>query len=88
MKIQTALAFALFTLVPAAASAETQDEQNACMNDAFSVCGHAIPDRDRVAACLAQNINRISMPCRTVMLRYSKPTAAPVIATRAKVSVR
>jgi hypothetical protein len=93
MKIQTALAqtvlaFVLFTLAPVAASAETQDEQNACMNDAFSVCGHAIPDRDRVAACLAQNINRISMPCRTVMLRYSKPTAAPVIATRAKVSVR
>ena len=33
---------------PLAASAETQDEQNACMNDAFNVCGHAIPDRDRV----------------------------------------
>ena len=88
MKIQIAFALALSTLVPAAASAETQDEQNACMNDAFSVCGHAIPDRDRVATCLAQNLNRISMPCRTVMLRYSKPTNAPVIATRARMSTR
>ncbi len=87
-KTQVALAFALFCFVPAAASAETQDEQNACMSDAFSVCGHAIPDRDRVAACLAQNINRISMSCRTVMLRYSKPTNAPVIATRARMSTR
>ena len=88
MKIQTALALVLFTFTPVAASAETQDEQNACMGDAFSVCGHAIPDRDRVAACLAQNINRISMPCRTVMLRYSKPTSAPVVATRARMSTR
>jgi hypothetical protein len=88
MKIQTAIALVFFTLIPAAASAETQDEQSACMGDAFSVCGHAIPDRDRVAACLAQNINRISMPCRTVMLRYSKPANTPVIATRAKVSAR
>jgi hypothetical protein len=93
MKIQTALALSssltFFALVPtAASSAEAQDEQNACMGDAFSVCGHAIPDRDRVAACLARNINRISMPCRTVMLRYSKPTNPPMIATRAKLSTR
>jgi hypothetical protein len=70
MKIHTALASRFSLSLPAAASAETQDEQNACMNDAFSVCGHAIPDRDRVAACLAQNINRISAACRTVMQRY------------------
>ena len=37
------------------------------------------------AACLAQNINRISVACRTVMQRYSKPTAT---ATRAKLSAR
>jgi len=84
MKIRIALALVFFTLVPAAASAETQDEQNACMNDAFNICGHAIPDRDRVAACLAQNMNRISVACRTVMQRYPKPMTA----TRAKLSAR
>ena len=87
MKIQTAataFALAFFTLVPAPASAETPDEQNACMSDAFNVCGHAIPDRDRVAACLSQNINRISIACRTVMQRYPKPMTA----TRAKLSTR
>ena len=64
--------------------AETQDEQNACMNDAFSVCGQAIPDRDRVAACLAQNIKRISPACRTVMLRYPEAlgVARPNMSTR------
>jgi len=73
MKFQIALAFAFLSLAPVAATAQSQDEQQACMNDAFGVCGHAIPDRDRVAACLAQNISRISSGCRTVMLRYSKP---------------
>jgi hypothetical protein len=82
MRVQIALAFAFLALVSVAASAETQDEQQACMNDAFSVCGHAIPDRDRVGACLAQNLNRISSACRTVMLRYSKPAPA----TRARIS--
>ena len=88
MKIQTALALVFFTLVPVTASAETPDEQNACMGDAFTICGHAIPDRDRIAACLAQNMNRISVACRTVMQRYSKPTNTPMRATRARLSTR
>ena len=83
MKIKLAIVLALFALAPVAASAETQDEQNACMNDAFNVCGEAIPDRDRVAACLARNIKRISPACRTVMNRYSKGSPA-----RTKVSAR
>lgn len=83
MKIKTAVALAFVALVPAAASAESQDEQNACMNDAFTVCSAAIPDRDRVAACLAKNIKIISAPCRTVMNRYSKQHAV-----RTKLSAR
>ena len=88
MKIQFALAFAFLALAPVAASAETQDEQNACMNDAFSVCGHAIPDRDRVGACLAQNINRISGACRTVMQRYARPSQPTVAARQSAAATR
>jgi hypothetical protein len=84
MKIPVALAFAFIALAPVAASAESQDEQSACMNDAFTICGHAIPNRERVGACLAENIKRISPACRTVMLRYSKPMAP----TRARLSER
>jgi hypothetical protein len=84
MKAQAALALAFLALAPLAATAETQEEQNACMNDAFNICGHAIPDRDRVGACLAQNIKRISSACRTVMLRYQKPAAT----ARSKLSAR
>ncbi len=84
MRIQFAIAVAFIALAPVGASAaETQDEQNACMNDAFNVCGHAIPDRDRVAACLSKNIRKISPACRTVMQRYPKPTST---ANRAKLT--
>jgi hypothetical protein len=75
MKSHFALTLALVAFISAPALAQSQNEQNACMNDAFTVCGDAIPDRDRVAACLAQNINRISPACRTVMARYPRPGA-------------
>ena len=78
MKSHLALTLALVVFLPTAALAQSQDEQNACMNDAFQVCGHAIPDRDRVAACLSENFNRISMPCRQVMRRYSNTTPSQV----------
>jgi hypothetical protein len=77
MTSRIAILLFCLSLVPiGAASAETYEERQACMNDAFSVCGHAIPDRDRVAACLAQNLNRISIACRTVMVRYLRPSPA------------
>jgi hypothetical protein len=75
MKVQFALALAFLAFAPLPAAAETPEEQQACMNDAFAVCGYAIPDRDRVAACLWQNVDRISVACRTVMLRYNKPAS-------------
>jgi hypothetical protein len=77
MKAPVALAVLVLACTPIAATAESQDDQMACMSDAFSICSHAIPDRDRVAACLSQNINRISPACRSVMARYSKPAPSP-----------
>ena len=77
MKIRFVLAFALLPFAPSGVMAASQEEQNACMGDAFSVCGHEIPNRDRVAACLASNLNRISPACRTVMMRHQKSTPRP-----------
>jgi hypothetical protein len=93
MKFQIALAAAFLALAPVTATAETQEEQQACMNDAFNVCGDAIPDRGRVAACLAHNINRISSACRTVMQRYqqqetSMAKATPVMAKATPIKSR
>jgi hypothetical protein len=80
MKSHLALAFAatlaLIALTPAASLAQSQEEQQACTNDAFQFCGHAIPDRDRVAGCLSDNFNRISIACRAVMQRYSNASSS------------
>lgn len=83
MRFQIALAFACLVVAPAAALAETPEERQACMDDAFNVCGHAIPDRDRVESCLYENKTRVSPACRAVLTRYSKPatTTARVKAT-------
>jgi hypothetical protein len=57
-------------LLPGAARAEaTAAERSACQQDAFRVCSHAIPDRDRVRSCLRQNIRRISSLCRGALQR-------------------
>jgi hypothetical protein len=88
MKIQIGLALAFLVIAPAAATAQTQEDQQACMNDAFGVCGAHIPDRDRVAACLAQNINRISPACRAVILRGQTPAAAAPVTSKAPINIK
>ncbi len=47
-----------------------QDDQNACMNDAMTVCSQFIPDRSRVAGCLISNRARISAPCRAQLAHW------------------
>jgi hypothetical protein len=81
MRILAALALTFLALAPAAAATETPEERQACTDDAYNFCGHEIPDRDRVAACLSRNLRRISAACRTVMLRHAKPAAEPAART-------
>jgi hypothetical protein len=80
MKIRTTLALALFclALAPIAATAGEQEDLQACMNDAMTVCSQFIPDRGRVASCLYSNRSRISVACRMVLARYNQPGVSPV----------
>jgi hypothetical protein len=59
----------------ASAKAESRDERNACISDAFSVCSSEIPDRHAVYLCLWQNRHRLSQTCRTVMNNHPPPVA-------------
>jgi hypothetical protein len=71
MKIGSVLPLALFclALVPVSAKAVEDDEgRRACMNDALTVCAQFIPDRERIASCLISNRERISAPCRTLLM--------------------
>ena len=79
MKIHhTIIAFSLVctALVPVAARADAQQDQQACMSDAMSVCGQFIPDRERVAACLISNKSKVSAACRSALSRFNPKTAA------------
>jgi hypothetical protein len=78
MKIRATLALALFcvALAPIAATAGEQEDQQACMNDAMTVCSQFIPDRGRVGSCLYANRSRISVACRMVLARYNQPVVS------------
>ena len=83
MKYRIALALVFVTVASFGASADTPEERNACMGDAFKVCGHAIPSRERVIACLYDNKSSISTACREVLTRKPRPdtSAARIKAT-------
>jgi hypothetical protein len=70
-------AVALLALSSEIARPETQEEREACTGDAFRVCFGAIPDRDRVYACLVQNVDRLSNACRIVIARSIPEPANP-----------
>lgn len=50
--------------------------QQACMQDAMSVCAAFIPDRERVASCLISNRARISPACRSALTHFDPRTAS------------
>jgi hypothetical protein len=65
-----AVLFLCFVPALASAPARAQDDHYACMNDAMTVCGQYIPDRERVAHCLMANRSRVSPACRVALKRF------------------
>jgi hypothetical protein len=45
----------------------TDAEQRACTPDVFRLCAEAIPDEERIVACLKRKKARLSRACRKVM---------------------
>jgi hypothetical protein len=80
MRKQIALAIVLALGASTAALAATQEEEQACTNDAFQYCQNFIPDRNRVFTCLVENRNQISVPCHMAMAPYLPPE--PVVALK------
>jgi hypothetical protein len=92
-RIALALVFAA-GLLATPAFAQSQQEQQLCMNDAFKVCGHTIPDRNRTIACMVQNKSRLSSGCQMVMDKYATQSntqtasATPAPAPAPRMTVR
>ena len=51
-------------LLPTAGWAYTAEQQQACMGDAFSLCGSEIPDVQRTTACMVRKQAELSPGCR------------------------
>jgi hypothetical protein len=75
IQIAIALTAAALALAPLAVQAQ-QDGRQACMQDAFALCGQFIPDHERVGACLFANMSRISPACRDLVKHFRPRTAA------------
>jgi hypothetical protein len=74
------------SLLANAAHAYTPEEQQACSPDAFRLCGDAIPDVDRVTACMIRKKSELSPGCR-VYFRSPEPVAAPAMIARRPVRI-
>jgi hypothetical protein len=70
-------------MLSTAAIAQTAEEQNLCMNDAFRVCSHTIPDRGRTVACMVENKSKLSSACQMVMAKYATTATATAYAAPA-----
>ena len=77
MRLTLAIALTVSAL-STAAFAQSAEDQQACMNDAFRVCSATIPDRARTTACMIQKKAQLSSACQAVMAKYAPPEAAPV----------
>jgi hypothetical protein len=81
------LAVALsISLLSSAAQAYTPEQQQACTPDAFRLCGDAIPDVDRVTACMIRNKSQLSPGCRA-FFRPAEPEAVAPVAVRKPVRI-
>src|SRR3954469_15581306 len=88
MHIRLTLALAFTAgLLSTAAGAQSSEDQQACMNDAFRVCSATIPDRARTTACMVQNKSQLSAACQVVMDKYAPATTATAYAAPAAAAI-
>jgi hypothetical protein len=67
---------ALALAASAAAMAQSSEDEMACKDDAFRVCGQTIPDRERTFQCMIANRDVLSPACRAVIARSLPPEPA------------
>ncbi|WP_213287952.1 hypothetical protein [Bradyrhizobium sp. sGM-13] len=63
-----ALAFAV-TALSARPSLAFSEAQQMCTGDAMRLCGHEVPNVQRITACMVRNRAHVSPGCRAVMER-------------------
>jgi hypothetical protein len=64
-----AIAFAATTLSVRPNPAFSSEAQQMCTGDAMRLCGHEVPNVQRITACMVRNRAQVSPGCRAVMDR-------------------
>ena len=68
-----ALLFAIACAATAVSASPTlafsSEAQQMCTGDAMRLCGHEVPNIQRITACMARNRAQVSPGCRAVMDR-------------------
>ena len=64
-----AAAFAATALSASPGLAFSSEAQQMCTGDAMRLCGHEVPNIQRITACMARNRAHVSPGCRAVMDR-------------------
>ena len=81
-QIAFVVALTLSSIGVSYAQSQSQQEQEACMDDAFKFCGQAIPDRERVFYCLVQNKAAITPRCHAMLAPHIPQEPPPPVAKR------
>jgi hypothetical protein len=74
------------SLCAGAAHAYTPEQQQACSPDAFRLCGDAIPNVERVTACMIRKKSELSPGCR-VYFRSPEPGAGRAVTAHRPVRI-
>jgi hypothetical protein len=72
----------LAATLSSASEAYTPEQQQACSDDAFRLCGPAIPDVDRVTACMVSKKEQLSPGCRVFFRPGPEPDAGAPLSIR------
>ena len=65
----SAVALAAAALSASPGLAFSSEAQQMCTGDAMRLCGHEVPNVQRITACMARNRSQVSPGCRAVMDR-------------------
>jgi hypothetical protein len=69
-------AIAVLGILPIAAFAqleETPERRAACMADAILLCSSALPNKARIATCLASKMDQLTPRCRAQFAKHQRP---------------
>lgn len=82
------LVAASLALAAPARAGGTDEQREACTNDAFKFCSADIPDEGAIESCLRRNHSHLSPSCKVVMQQSAPTEATPRMARRGGGSTR